>query len=101
MIVVQVVVTTAETCANNTGMRSKADWSVYTRGGYVHQLDVDIDDGGSFSVDRFFIQAGPTYTTKNATSISLAVGYGFDGYKFSGKSGFGERKPWEDIHSLD
>jgi len=84
----------------NAPMWSKAGWSVFTRGGYVHQLDADIDDGGSFSVNRFFIQAGPTYTTDNATSISLAAGYGFDGYSFSGESGFGGRKPWDDIYTL-
>jgi len=100
MLVVQVDVVTGETRASNAGMWSKTGWSVFTRGGYVHQLDADIDDGGSFSVNRFFIQAGPTYTTENATSISLAVGYSFDGYNFSGKSGFGGRKPWEDINSL-
>lgn len=82
------------------GMGPKVGWSVFTRGGYVHQFDTDIDDGGSFSVNRFFVQGGPGYTTEKGTSISLAVGYGFDGYDFSGETGFGGRKPWEDIHSL-
>ena len=75
-------------------------WSVFTRGGYVHQFDTDIDGGGSFSVNRFFVQGGPTYMSEAGTSISLAVGYGYDGYDFSGNTGFGSLNPWKDIHSL-
>jgi hypothetical protein len=100
ILVVPIIVFAKETRPSKAGMWSEPGWSAFTRGGYVHQFDADIDDGGSFSVNRFFIQAGPTYTTENATSISLAVGYGFDGYSFSGKSGFGGRKPWEDIQTL-
>ncbi len=28
------------------------------------------------------------------------MGYGFDEYDFSGSSGFGGRKPWDDIHTM-
>jgi hypothetical protein len=90
----------AENSGRRAGVWSKIGWSAITRGGYVHQLDTDIDDGGSFSVNRFFVQGGPTYTAGNGTSIGLALGYGFDGYDFSGDTGFGGLKPWEDIHSL-
>jgi hypothetical protein len=94
------VAATGKTRDWNAGLTSKIGWSLFTRGGYVHQLDTDIDNGGSFSVNRFFIQGGPTYAFEEVTSISLAVGYGFDGYDFSGDTGLGGRKPWEDIHSL-
>jgi len=91
---------TGETRKRNDTLVSKTGWSVFTRGGYVYQMDTDIDNGGSFSVNRFFVQGGPAYVTGGGTSISLAVGYGYDGYDFSGNAGFGARKPWEDIHSL-
>ena len=78
----------------------KVGWSVFSRGGFVHQFDTDIDNGGSFSVNRLFIQGGPTYTTTGGTSVSLAVGYGLDDYDFSGNAGFGGRQPWEDIRTL-
>jgi hypothetical protein len=91
---------TGETRKRNDTLVSKTGWSVFTRGGYVYQMDTDIDNGGSFSVNRFFVQGGPAYVTEGGTSISLAVGYGYDGYDFSGNAGFGARKPWEDIHSL-
>ena len=91
---------TEETPDENAGPVSKIGWSVPIRGGYAHQMDTDIDNGGGFSVNRFFIQGGPTYASDEGTSISLAIGYGFDGYDFSGNTGLGGRKPWEDIHSL-
>ena len=75
-------------------------WSGFVRGGYVHQLDTDIDDGGSFSVNRFFIQGGPSYFSEGGTGVSLSAGYGYDGYDFSGSRGFGGRDPWDDIHSV-
>jgi len=100
LIAVPIIANAGKTSERNAGLASKIGWSVFTRGGYVHQMDTDIDNGGSFSVNRFFVQGGPTYVSDKGTSISLAVGYGFDGYNFSGNTGFGGRKPWEDIHSL-
>ena len=100
LIAVSPVAADGETGKKNDGMASKIGWSAFTRGGYVHQMDTDIDNGGSFSVDRFFVQGGPTYVSGEGMSISLAVGYGFDDYHFSGHTGFGGLKPWGDIHSL-
>ncbi len=84
----------------NVGPDLKSGWSLLTRGGYVHQMDADIDSGGSFSVNRFFVQGGPAYGFDKGAQISLAVGYGFDGYDFSGDAGLGGKKPWDDIHTL-
>ncbi|MCJ7715191.1 MAG: hypothetical protein MUO54_01555 [Anaerolineales bacterium] len=100
LIAVPTIAKAGKISERNAGLASKIGWSAFTRGGYVHQMDTDIDNGGSFSVNRFFIQGGPTYVSDKGTSISLAVGYGFDGYNFSGNTGFGGQNPWEDIHSL-
>jgi len=100
LIAVPTIAKAGKISERNAGLASKIGWSVFTRGGYAHQMDTDIDNGGSFSVNRFFVQGGPTYVSDKGTSISLAVGYGFDGYNFSGNTGFGGRNPWEDIHSL-
>ena len=82
-------------------MGPKPLWSFPLRGAYTHQFDTDIDNsGGKFSVDRFFTQGGPTYATKNRQSISLSLGYGFNGYDFSGEMGFAGLRPWKDINSL-
>ena len=58
-------------------------WSTFLRGGYLHQFKTDIDNGGEFSVDRFFVQGGVTYSPQIRRSVSLAFGYGYDGYDFS------------------
>lgn len=63
-------------------------------------MDADMDGGGSFSVNRFFVQTGPTYTSGSGSSLSLAVGYGFDGYDFSEPTAFGNQQPWDDVHSF-
>jgi len=82
-------------------MSPKPGWSFPLRGAYTHQFDTDIDNkGGKFSVDRFFIQGGATYATKNRQSVSVSLGYGFNGYDFSGEMGFAGLRPWKDINSL-
>lgn len=85
------------------GSRAKTDkvFSSFIRGGYVYQLETDIDNGGgNFSAHRFFIQPGITYAPDRTRSFSLVLGYGYDGYEFKGKNGFGLLRPWDDIHSL-
>jgi len=89
-----------EVSRNNSGRAATAGWSAFTRAGFVQQMDTDIDGGGSFSVNRFFIQTGPNYSSGEGYSFSLAVGYGFDSYDFSGKTAFGSRQPWDDVHSF-
>lgn len=79
---------------------ANAGYSFFARGGFVHQMESDIDDGGSFSVNRFFIQTGPSYAFGEGNSLSLALGYGFDSYDFSDKSAFGSRQPWDNVNSF-
>jgi hypothetical protein len=74
-------------------------WSTFLRGGYLHQFKTDIDNGGEFSVDRFFVQGGVTYSPQIRRSVSLAFGYGYDAYDFSGSSGFVALQPWSHINS--
>jgi len=75
-------------------------WSTFLRGGCVHQFDGELDGGGSFDTDRLFLQGGVSHATKDGRSISLALGYSFDGYDFSGDSGFAGLRPWNNIHSF-
>ena len=94
------VAVAGEAGMKNDGRDLKKGWSFFTRGGYAHQMDTDIDTGGSFSVNRIFVQGGPTYVFEKGTQISLAAGYGFNAYDFSGDMGFGGRDPWEDVHAI-
>ena len=77
----------------------KKGWSAFFRGGYVYQPKSDMENGGEFSADRFFVQGGVTYSPQIQRSVSLALGYGHDGYDFSGSSGFGALQPWSKINS--
>jgi hypothetical protein len=65
----------------------------------VHQFDTDIDDGGSFNAERLFIQGGVTHAPDYRRSVSFALGYGLDGYDFSGDTGFAALRPWENINA--
>lgn len=75
-------------------------WSFSARGGYAHQFAADLDDGSSFYVDRFFIQGGPTYSPGPQKSVSLAVGYGFNAYAFSGAREHVAAISWGDVNSF-
>ncbi len=75
-------------------------WSVYVRGGGVHQFKTDIDDGGDFKVNRFFVQPGVRYSIDRANSVSFTVGYGYNDYDFSGGDGFAGLRPWGVINTL-
>jgi hypothetical protein len=78
----------------------KSGWSTFLRGGYVYQSDSDIDNGVSFTANRLAIQGGLSYSPDYRLSVSLALGYGFDGYVFSGDEGFSRLRPWDNIHSF-
>jgi hypothetical protein len=85
------------------GPRKKPDtkWSTFIRGGYVYQFDTDLDNSnGSFTADRFFVQPGIRYAPDHTRSFSLAFGYGYDGYDFTGENSFGALQPWDDIHTF-
>ena len=85
---------------NNLDRAATARWSAFAQGGLVQQMDTDIDGGGRFSVKRFFVQSGTTYSSGEGNSLSFVVDYRFDSYDFSGKTVFGGRQPWDDVHSF-
>jgi opacity protein-like surface antigen len=61
----------------------------FITGAASKQFDADIDDGGSFDVDRYYVQGGLSLDLNPKTSISMGVGYAYDGYNFDGSTGFG------------
>jgi hypothetical protein len=71
-------------------------WDSSFQIGYLHQLESDIDNGGSFSVNRANLSAGVTRVFDRSRTIGLSLGYGYDGYDFSDAAA----DPWSDIHSL-
>ncbi len=79
---------------------SKPRWTLFSRGGYVHQFQSDLDDGGNFDAGRMFIQGGASYSVGPRRRVSFAVGFGRDRYNFSGGEGFAALRPWERINQL-
>jgi hypothetical protein len=94
-----VIGSASEASEARRGPGPEPGWSTFLRGGYVHQFDTDIDDGGSFNANRLFIQGGVTYSPDYRRSVSFALGYGLEGYDFSGDTGFAALRPWENINS--
>ena len=94
----------AEKPENQNRFGPPAGWTSFVRGGGVYQFDTDLDEGGSYNATRLTIQAGHGYAWDRRTSVSLALGYSYDGYSFSKGGGIGggiaSFDPWEDIHSL-
>jgi hypothetical protein len=74
-------------------------WTPYVRGGYVHQFDTDLENGGDFSINRLFIQGGLSYSMGPRRRISFAVGGGRDEYNFSDDVGLAGQ-PWDRIDQL-
>ncbi|MHB8788800.1 MAG: hypothetical protein ACYDBT_02850 [Desulfobulbaceae bacterium] len=81
---------------NTDASSNGSPWSMSLRGSYVYQFDADLDQGRGFNTSRLFIEGGPVYSPDHRRSVSLSVGYGFDGYDFSGN----RQAPWQDVHSL-
>lgn len=81
------------------GPGAEQKWSTFLKSGYVHQFGTDMDHGGSFNADRLSIQGGVRYAPDYRRSFSLALGYGLDGYDFSGDTRFAGLRPWENINT--
>ena len=64
----------------------------------VHQDEADMtDSGGSFSVDRWFVNAGVTFAWSRRDMVGVTVGGGKDLYDFDGLGSFGGGNPWGDV----
>jgi hypothetical protein len=72
------------------------DWVPSFRMGYLHQFDADIDNGGSFSVDRASFRLGVSRVFDRDRTVGISLGYGYDDYDFSDLVD----EPWSNIHSL-
>jgi hypothetical protein len=66
----------------------------------AYQFDTDIDDGGEFSVIRAGVAPGLSFQLSERHTLALRLGYAYDGYDFSGRTGFGGLDPWSSVHTL-
>ena len=79
-----------------TNEGSLPNWVPSFQIGYLHQFDTDMDNSGSFSVNRANVRAGVSRVFDRNRITGLSFGYGYDGYDFSDTAA----DPWSDIHSL-
>lgn len=78
----------------------QSPWGVSTSIRYSRQFDTDLDSGGGYRADRATASASLRYAFEQRRTISLAVGYNFDGYDFYGSIGLAGLRPWKNIHSV-
>ena len=65
---------------------------------YEYGFDTEIDNGGSFSLNRYSIGVDLKKQIDKQWSISLDAGYSLSDYDFSGSEGFGALDPWDKIN---
>lgn len=62
----------------------------------VYQFESSLDNGGEYSVARMLLDFGATMPLNRKVLLTLSVNYEFADYRFSGTSGLGSLKPWDD-----
>ncbi len=68
-------------------------WSPLVRGGSVYYSPADVNGGGSFSVNRYFIEGGLARMWSTNRFISVSGGFGQDDYRFEGVA----VEPWNNV----
>lgn len=66
----------------------------------VYQFESDLDSGGEYKVTRLLMDFGATMPLNRKALLTLSVNYEFADYRFSGTSGLGSVKPWDDAQRL-
>ncbi|MCF7849873.1 MAG: autotransporter outer membrane beta-barrel domain-containing protein [Kiritimatiellales bacterium] len=73
-----------------------AGWSPFARGGSVYHFDAGLDDGGEFSIHRYYAEGGLAYMFRKDRMASFSAGYGQDDYHFTGMA----TEPWNNIENI-
>ena len=76
-----------------------ARWTV--NGSVMHQFQSDLDRGGNFSVNRFFINGRWSHPVNSNLSLGIGLRYAYEDYSFSDPVGFSGKPPWGEIHMPD
>lgn len=94
-------VSAARQQSGDTPRQMEGGWTTFIRGGDIYQGNADLDDGGSYTANRFNIQAGHGYSWSRRTAVLLALSYSNDSYSFSGNKpgSLAAMDPWESVNS--
>ena len=68
-------------------------WGPSIKAGTVYNFDTDMENGGSFDVNRYFIEAGIARMWSFDRMVAISAGYGQDDYTFSDLG----TQPWNNI----
>lgn len=68
-------------------------WGPTLRGGSVYNFETDLDRGGSFSANRYFLEAGMARLWGFDRMVAVSAGFGQDDYNFRGLAA----EPWNNI----
>lgn len=71
-------------------------WVTSVEGIAAFQGNADLDDGGSFSTQRYFLRAGGLYTFPSGNSAGISLSFGQLSYDFDDVGA----APWGDINDL-
>lgn len=73
--------------------------TIQVGGGYLHQFSESAgDNGGSMSADRFYASFSSRMVMSDELTLTLAMGYEFDWYHWSGASPFTVQDPWGSVN---
>jgi len=64
----------------------------------VYQFETDIDQGGSFAVDRHMLRLDFTRFMTRQTGIGLGLHYDLENWDFNNLGSVGGASPWREIH---
>lgn len=93
LILLAMLAASAGAETNKTFQLSFPRWGPSVRGGSVYNFDTAMDQGGSFSVNRYFIEAGISRMWALDRMIAFSAGFGQDDYQFEGTNA----QPWNNI----
>ena len=66
--------------------------------GYIHQFSADIGDNASMGADRFYGSYSARVYSSNDLNVTVALGYEFDWYHWSGVSELGVADPFGSVN---
>lgn len=78
---------------NSAARISFPRWGPSIRMGSVYNVETDMEDSGSFAVNRYFIEAGIARMWSFDRMVALSAGFGQDDYQFSDLG----TQPWNNI----
>ena len=70
-------------------------WAPSFSGGALHDFETDMDGGGAFALDRYYVEGGMGRMWNFDRIVSLSAGYGQDDYRFSSLA----VEPWNNIEN--